>query len=329
MSTPTLDDFAAALSGSVQASLRRDPPRPDLADVIARARAIDEAAIPEGILATIGEHGDVDDGDEDDRPDAGLASFAAAMRVQVERGVRDRELAPVPAAPRAGRRRAIVAGAALAVAAAMLLALGWSRLGPTVLDPSDERDPMGAAGAAVDTEDGARPYEDARTPALEPAPMSVPEIEPEPETGTGTTGAIEPSSEPAPATAKRAKEAVSLDELEARARERWAAGDLDGAEVLFRRVARRAGKSSRAELAYGDLFAIAKQRGGPAALAESWREYLRRFPRGRYSDDARAGLCRRAGDDTQAACWSDYLKAHPQGAHASEARRLGSASGSP
>lgn len=324
MSGLGLDDFTAALAGSVEARLRRSPARPDLADVLARARAIDEAAIPEGILATID---DVGEDDEDDRPDPGLASFAAAMRVKVERGVRDRELDAVPAPPRPALSRTIAAGAVLAVAAAVLLLWGWSRFQPTVLDPSGEHDPMGAAGAAVDTDDASRPFEDAHPPRVEPAPAPMPDVAVEPE--PAPTEAIEPAPTAAPATGARAKEAPPLDELEARARERWAAGDLDGAELLFRRVIRRAKKGSRAELAYGDLFAIAKQRGGRDALADAWREYLNEFPRGRYADDARAGLCRRADDDKEPACWDDYLAEHPGGAHAAEARRLGSTTGAP
>lgn len=323
MSAPTLEDFAAALAGAVEAGLRENPPRSDLADVLARARAIDAAAIPPGILATIGE---AEHAEEHDRPDPGLASFAAAMRVQVERSVRDRELAAVPVPRRPLRRRPIATAAVLAVAAVALLGWGWSRLGSTVLDPDGARDPMGAAGAAIDTDDGARPYHDRRddsskhAPALEPEahePAATESIEPE----------LESAPAPAPATVDRAKAAPSLDELEARARERWAAGDLDGADALFRRVVRRAAKSSRAELAYGDLFAIAKQRGGRDALAGVWREYLRKFPHGRYADDARAGLCRRASDQAQAECWEDYLHEHPRGAHAAEALRLRSTTG--
>lgn len=326
MSAPTLEDFAVALAGAVEAKLRENPPRPDLADVLARARAIDEAAIPAGILTSVDE---VDDAHEHDHPDPGLASFAAAMRVQVETHVRDRELAPVPAPRRPIRRRPIAAAAVLAIAAAVVLVWGWSRLRPTVLDPSGERDPMGAAGSAVDTDDAARRYEDDHASQHAPAPAPAPEPSVEPTPAPDATLEPSPAATRAPATVARNEAAPTLDELEARARERWAAGDLDGAEALFRRVVRRAGKSSRAELAYGDLFAIAKQRGGRDALAGAWREYLRKFPQGRYADDARAGLCRRASDETQAECWEDYLHEHPRGAHAAEARRLGSTAGAP
>lgn len=324
MSTPSLASFTAALAAETAARLRRHPARPDLADVIARARAIDEAAIPEGILAGVAElDGELDDElDEPERPDPGLASFAAAMRVQVEAGARAREMKAVPAPPRPARWRARAAAVTLAVAAAALFALGLSRLGPRAVDPSGERDPLGAAGAAADPDDASHPYDEVAPPPrqLMPAPEAA-----APEATAPEASAPAAASETRP----RAKEAPSLDELEARARERWAAGDLEGAEALFRRVVRRAGKGSRAELAYGDLFAIAKQRGGRDALADAWREYLRKFPRGRYADDARAGLCRRASDEAQPACWADYLHEHPAGAHAPEARRIASPSESP
>jgi hypothetical protein len=114
---------------------------------------------------------------------------------------------------------------------------------------------------------------------------------------------------------------AELDELEARAQGLWKAGDLTGAEKLLREVIRRARKGVRVELAYGDLFAIARQRGGASAQVAVWREYLRRSPDGRFADDVQAGLCRHAPSADVADCWADYLRARPKGAHAKEARK--------
>ncbi len=45
------------------------------------------------------------------------------------------------------------------------------------------------------------------------------------------------------------------------------------------------------------------------------------FPRGRYADDARAGLCRRAASDERDACWQQYLTDFPAGVHRPQAER--------
>lgn len=101
----------------------------------------------------------------------------------------------------------------------------------------------------------------------------------------------------------------------------WRAGDLARAERLFRRLAKRAGTGRLGDLAYGDLFTLARQRGERGKDAKLWREYLRRFPQGRFADDARAGLCRRAEGQAQRQCWERYLQAMPKGAHRAQASR--------
>ena len=141
----------------------------------------------------------------------------------------------------------------------------------------------------------------AREPAPEPVEVAVPEDEPE-----------QPERRPR----------ASLDELEARAQALWSSGDLAGAEKALRAVVRRAGRARRAELAYADLFSLTSQRGGSDARAKVWKEYIRKFPSGRFADDVRAGLCRREPPAGREACWGRYLAAHPSGAHAAEARKV-------
>ena len=101
------------------------------------------------------------------------------------------------------------------------------------------------------------------------------------------------------------------------------------AERLFRRLAKRAGRGRLGDLAYGDLFTLARQRDERGKEAELWREYLRRFPDGRFADDARAGLCRRASGSAQLQCWERYLEDEPDGAHRAQARRALAVEGSP
>ncbi len=112
-----------------------------------------------------------------------------------------------------------------------------------------------------------------------------------------------------------------LDALEAEAEALWRSGDRAGAEALLRTIIRRSQTRRRADLAYGDLFTITRQLYGREREAAVWREYLARFPRGRYADDARAGLCRRESAGEAARCWSRYLLDFPSGTHRDEAKR--------
>jgi hypothetical protein len=113
----------------------------------------------------------------------------------------------------------------------------------------------------------------------------------------------------------------ALRELDERAAARLAAGDDAGAEALYRQLVRQGGRSSLVELAYGDLFMLVHRRGDRRAKVGLWNEYLGKFPRGRFADDARAGLCRTAAADARASCWQRYLDDFPGGAYHREAAR--------
>ncbi|MEZ4449501.1 MAG: hypothetical protein R3B09_08475 [Nannocystaceae bacterium] len=131
--------------------------------------------------------------------------------------------------------------------------------------------------------------------------------------------AVEADAAPAPEVqAERPTDAGALErEVEAR----WRAGDLAGAERALRSIIRDVHDRRRVDLAYGDLFTITRQLHGREREAAVWREYLRRYPRGHYADDARAGLCRRAEGEALAPCWDRYLADFPAGAHRAEAER--------
>lgn len=311
-----LDAFADAL-GAHLAEHERVPPL-DFADVLARANAMVDEPLPESLESGIAELEDEPSADEDDLLDEGLAVFAADLRSHREEHLRARELAPIPELPRRGSRW--IPFAVVAVAAAVLLtfalSIDWRA---TLLQRSDS----GLAVEAERSRDDEDDREHARrqvSPQPAPEPELAPEVVPEPEIVPEPELAPEP--EPAPRSPR--PRAPSLDELEARARAAWQSGDLEEAERLYRRVIARAKGSTRAELAYGDLFSVAKRRGGSSAQAEVWRQYLRRFPEGRYADGARAGLCRRQPAARQPECWSEYLRRHPNGAHADKARELAS-----
>jgi tetratricopeptide (TPR) repeat protein len=111
-----------------------------------------------------------------------------------------------------------------------------------------------------------------------------------------------------------------LAELDAQAYALLRAGQHEQAVRKFRLIVKIGGSSEYAELAYGELFALAR-REGDDELDELWQAYLKRFPRGRYADAARAGLCRRISEPNDRACWTEYLLEHPHGAARSEALR--------
>lgn len=307
-----MQDAALGLRAEIEQECDATPGQPDLADVLARARAIDAEAVPAGLVA-------LDDVDDEEIVDPELAVFTEALRDEVEADVVERTLHPAapPVAP-TRRRRAFVAIAA--VAAILLAVIGLGTLQPDVARIDAESAPASMAAKTVETltEDGAwsRPEAPAVTPEPAPrrqvAPKSV-EPEPMPEPAVET-----PETTAAP---KARRPRVSLDELENQAMAAWKANELAKAEALFRKIIARAGRGKRAELAYADLFALAKQQGGAAAQAKVWRQYLRTFPKGRHADDARAGLCMRASGPAATECWSNYLDAHPGGAHASRAQR--------
>ena len=314
MSVQPHDPLAAAtaeLHQAIERELAERPGRRDLADVIARARAIDPDAVPEGLHAV-----DEDDEDQPEQLDPMLPSFAAALRDTVEGDVRERAMQPAAPPkfeqPRSSRRLAV---ALIAVAAAVVGAVSLAQLqqSPAILEA--ERGPGSLAAKSVEqvlrddqwTRGVSPPTPQMRT-RPEPAPPPQPEEEVVPE-------------ESEPVAQEPPKPTASLDQLEREAAEAWRAGQLGLAESKLRKIIARAGRGPKAELAYGDLFAITKQRGGSVQQSSAWKQYLARFPQGRFADDARAGLCMRTSNEAASRCWSDYLKQHPKGTHAARARR--------
>lgn len=317
----TEDAWVPEWSDAAAIAIERDIVRyaavPDLADVLSRARAMDPDAVPADWDALVGDEQQVVQfaqarALQRDAPDLGVAGFAAALRSDIEGGLRERQMAAIPIAPQARRRAPMAIAAVALLAAAVLLWFAVPRL-LAVLDDAGAHTSTEAAQTVPDREP--EPYR-SREPEL--APQPEPPVEPEPE--LGTTGDLEATTGDAAPT-RRKRPAPSLDDLEAEALAAWRAGDLATAERLMLKIA-KSGRTGRAELAYGDLFALARQRRGTVGQVAMWRDYLRRFPRGRFADDARGGLCRRAetSDDARA-CWADYLRHHPSGTHATEAAR--------
>jgi len=191
-----------------------------------------------------------------------LEPFAASARRYLDAELGRRQTRPVPPLrlPSNGRRIAwAAAGVVLAAAAALVL---WVA-GPTVASEGDQTDPDQAMRTvAEDSGDGG--VAESKTPKPTSQRPSVESIDEE---------TIE-----------------SLEALDAEAQRLWHAGNLAGAAERLRRITELGGDHRYVELAYADLVTLARQRGKTGEIQSLWREYLERFPRGRFSRDARASL---------------------------------------
>lgn len=350
MATHDDDDAleAAARTAASLLSERADAARvvPDFAAMLSRARELDPNAVSaeavaraEG-LAPVSPLASGDDADDA----AALAPFTDALRDRIEAGVTARRDAPIPPAPRPRRRSWLLvtaAAAALVAAAAILILVGPAGMlrgssGPRGVEANSERTSDAAdevspvpreeerSAIVMDSRDRVQEPADPATPtpqdtapaeAQDPALAVVEEAAPsEPRARVKPRrGAPPPPAGDAPVSAP------SGPSLEDQAQAMWQRGELAAAEQLYREIIRIAGSSARAELAYGDLFALTRQIRGAEGQAAAWRGYLKAFPDGRFADDARAGLCQRSAPDERAACWAEYLERHPAGAQRRQA----------
>ena len=263
--------------------------------------------------------------------------------------------APIDLASR--RRRTIVATAvALAAAVLITLSLGGAfeaqpgrpgaipgaaalagQPGEMARTHTVDRQAPGAARRAAPGDSPAPPVpEDSADPPVPedsadpPVPEDTQETAPAPDPRDSPSDARpRPKRTPKPATPGPASAPAEdpLAALDREAQTLWQQGRLRDAADKFAEIVQRAPGSRTAEAAYGDLFALENRLGGDAVSL--WRAYLRQFPRGRYADDARAGVCRREPGAGRGACWSDYLVAHPDGAHRREAEQVTQAAGTP
>lgn len=334
-------------------------PGHDLGAIFARARSLDPAAVPASAVAEaerLMAARPLSRREEASGPHdaAALAPFAEALRGEIVAGTTTRLATP----GRLRRRRLSALGVVAAVAAALLLlyAVGpefaelrqltsggveanldgevahGSGAAPLLVPPA----PRPEAGRKVMRsiaadeseedvpEDSSEPVsEDVPEDSSEPPPEDVPEdrVEiPVPEDSVAPPEAVrEDRSDVAPALRARKPKSRPATTLEQEAQSLWQAGDLAAAEKKYREIVREAGRSERAEFAYGDLFALARQRRGSAGQVAVWHEYLAVFPDGQFADDAHAGLCQRGPEEQAAACWAEYLERYPRGGHRRQA----------
>lgn len=302
-------DPGQLVRAQIDRALREAAVQPDVDAVFRRADALGEHAL---------------DGLDDEHR---LAPFVAAYREQLDRAVGEIEADP-QAVPEAVLSTAAwwTRWGALAVAAAVVLAIGAAVLigSPGLLGRGDGgRELHDAQHHAQESDDGgqARVVEPPKpTPApvvrRSPTTTPAPAVEPAAEEAPAAEAVPAEPPPPAPPEAKSASRsrADRLAALDARAQAAWQRGALAEAERHYRQLIKQGGRRPIAELAYGELFALVRQRGGN--LAPLWRGYLRRFPSGRYAEDVRAGLCRRASAEQREACWAEYRRLHPNGIHA-------------
>ncbi len=319
-----IDALVDDARGSLSRALIAVPP--DFAAVLARVEAL--AGRESGSFMVV--PADADSTDEvvvdiRTRPRSGTADaldgLVADARAAVERMAEGARMRATPPMPRVRPRRTVrvvaagVFGLMAAAAAVTLTILQVSE--PARVEPTTPLDQAFRIAADAATRGNAVSPEPERVLPRSVAPAAVsplpevPIIEATPPTiATPETVAERPAARPIDPDRLRA---LSDD-----ARRLWRSGDRGGAEAKFVEVVRVGGRTTLAELAWGDLFALARQMGDDARLAKRWRGYVAKFPRGRYADDARAGLCR--SSKTPSACWAAYLRDFPRGSYRSEAR---------
>ncbi|MCH9681686.1 MAG: hypothetical protein K0V04_09655 [Deltaproteobacteria bacterium] len=327
---PDLSALLGDVTRCVDEDIVADPGCPDLAAVMARAHELDPQRVPADVVAEVSQWAPVVSIQQGHRrrrtrDDVELLAVIEGVRAHVEQDVAARMGTPpletaAPTEPPPSRR---VWVAVLAVAAVLLLigAGVFQGIRGQLDRARASRNEASLVGPAPSSEPS-HEVVPARRPEVEPE-APTPELAPEPEVAPPLEAEPEPEPELTPVRTRpdRRTPPMSLDELDAAAHAAWKAGDLVKAERLFRQLAKRGGSGRLGDLAYGDLFTLARQRGAPAKEAALWREYLRRFPRGRFADDARAGLCRRATGDAQRTCWQRYLDDMPEGSHRAQAKR--------
>jgi len=299
-----LDDYRARLD---RALAGHDAPSPDVAAVVARAVELNDELDPR--FAELGAWSEVEpQGEVGAAAEVGseLAAFVGAYRERLDDSV-DSRRAPTAARAGSGVR---TWGMALGIAAALVLVavglqqsrwvareVGRSSAAQAVAEAQQEV--RGGVIEAAATKEASSPRARARprsidTPAVEPKPWQL-ETQPESPQGEIDVDGPEaqpeaPKVQPEPANPPRASVDARIAQLDAQARAAWKRGDLAQAERRFRKITKIGGRRRATELAFAELFALVRQRGGDAR--SQWREYLKRFPHGRYAADARVGLCR-------------------------------------
>ncbi|MBL8945565.1 MAG: hypothetical protein JNK45_20545 [Myxococcales bacterium] len=343
---PALDAWLDDVSAAVEHDVHRAHVPWDFAAMLARAHALDPAIVSaqavaeaeqsEPVVSLAHRRAAAAQGATHDDP--AFARLIDDVRAATEHdaALRMNGVTPLRAHDRGASPMGRLVVAAVALAAAVVLGLGVVE-GVHVLR-GDDGAPADAAlhqGSARDASPERAEIDDAprvRPPAVaprEPVPPEPAPLDPTPREvvaaeAVAPSPAVRPTKARAPKVVPPVERAPSLAErlavLDGEAHAAWKANDLTTAEAKFEALIELAGTSRLADLAYGDLFTLARRRGDAGREVALWKTYLRVFPEGRFADDARAGLCRRDASD-RPACWRAYLEAFPEGSYRAQAER--------
>jgi hypothetical protein len=348
-----VEELVDAADAEARADLRTESAPPPFAAVVARAHRIDPSAVRADTVGAVARRRQDARLVEDPVVDPTIDAWVAAARAEAEADAHRHLSRPRPPlrvrAPSAPRRWAIVGGGLL-LAAVAVLALG---LRPGVPAERDDDEAKTQALSAHERDDGPMPSAEIapsdrptkvrsaagrRGGVQQDAAVDVEAAVPELGTATPSTaglGVPEPpdvsavveASRPSRPTKRvrgpRASPSRSdrLDELDRQAQRLLASGRLDAAERTLAELVRVGGDERLVEAAFGDRFTIAHREGARARQRRLWAAYLERFPRGRFADDARAGLCRSAAETASQQCWSAYVRDFPRGTYRERAER--------
>lgn len=309
------EDFDEALRERIEAQLA--DVMPDFEDMMRRAEQRDESDLDAFEPSSPTSHPTAE---EDAKNRRALHPYVSAYK-----GRLDAKLAVVSTSTREDeaqrRRRAWWLG--LMAAAALLLAWVGASAGlgsQRSRQPQPSSTALDEAKAATEPDAATRSHSRGQSPRA-PSSSRLPaqelaESEPLPEPAAPPTR-VAPPAKPPKKTPKSIDERLAT--LDAAAQAAWRKGDKRGAVRKFQAIVDIGGRRPAVELAFGELFSLNRQLGeSPTKL---WRAYLTRFPRGRYAEDAKAGLCRRASGLAGERCWSQYAEAFPGGAHLEEATK--------
>lgn len=308
----------------------------DFAAVVGRAHRLDPEEVPAQMveqaerLAPVVQLGAARHSVQEHARDQALDAVVRDARSSLEEHVAQRRLAGIPPLRPASSRAVgwtIRVGVLVAAAAGVVAVVMGFRTDPATRgDRAPEHSQAADQRERVAPDRAVSPHEGRGTAPLAPhPPPASAELRSDSQPVAAEPDPVRPAPRAKRVGASPDTTAESLADMDARAQRLWREGNPDGARVVFEEIIAldRAGK--RADLAYGDLFTLARQSGASERLAKLRREYLARFPRGRFADDARAGACRKATP----ACWREYLADFPDGSYVDEARRAVEAGSTP